>query len=413
MVVYPNEEAENGSLRFVDFVNKTFALLGNSPIKKFSLRHEPRLYCVDAYLRWIFTAMEQERGLLELHLYADRYYYPVGIERELFTSNTLVKLTLSGRYDFQVETVFLPALKSLSLSSSFEIGFDKYCNLLDGFPALEELYIREAVSELSNALLSSGTFVKCASIKRLVVFTDCPKFKEDEDHQEPCFIAPSLVYLDYSSYLSENYDLIDLNSLVEARLNLRLVESFNNYGSSDNDGDVYGWDFNVPFDYYGDVTNLVAGITNITTLHLSPDSLEVFHFRCKSIPVFNNLLLNLSIESNKRNGWQVMPLLIRSCPNLHTLVIKGFVHRVTSKCGDACACIPKKQRKIGKKEEISEYGGSFQELEQMRHFLGKLERLETVKVGVHAENNNNNEFLRANLLTLPRLSSKCNNIQFI
>jgi hypothetical protein len=108
-----------------------------------------------------------------------------------------------------------------------------------------------------------------------------------------------------------------------------------------------------------------------------------------------------------------MPLLIRSCPNLHTLVIKGFVHRVTSKCGDACACIPKKQRKIGKKEEISEYGGSFQELEQMRHFLGKLERLETVKVGVHAENNNNNEFLRANLLTLPRLSSKCNNIQFI
>jgi hypothetical protein len=219
--------------------------------------------------------MEQERGLLELHLYADRYYYPVGIERELFTSNTLVKLTLSGRYDFQVETVFLPALKSLSLSSSFEIGFDKYCNLLDGFPALEELYIREAVSELSNALLSSGTFVKCASIKRLVVFTDCPKFKEDEDHQEPCFIAPSLVYLDYSSYLSENYDLIDLNSLVEARLNLRLLESFNNYGSSDNDGDVYGWDFNVPFDYYGDVTNLVAGITNITTLHLSPDSLEV------------------------------------------------------------------------------------------------------------------------------------------
>jgi hypothetical protein len=128
------------------------------------------------------------------------------------------------------------------------------------------------------------------------------------------------------------------------------------------------------------------------------------------MPVFNNLL-NLSIESNKRNGWQVMPLLIRSCPNLHTLVIKGFVHRVTSKCGDACACIPKKQRKIGKKEEISEYGGSFQELEQMRHFLGKLERLETVKVGV-VDADNNSKLLRANLLSLPKLSSECN-IQFI
>jgi len=43
--------------------------------------------------------------------------------------------------------------------------------------------------------------------------------------------------------------------------------------------------------------------------------------------------------------------------------------------------------------QISEYGGYFKELKQMRHFLGKLECLETVKVGVHAENNNNSEFL--------------------
>jgi len=62
--------------------------------------------------------------------------------------------------------------------------------------------------------------------------------------------------------------------------------------------------------------------------------------------------------------------------------------------------------------QISEYGGYFQELKQMRHFLGKLECLETVKVGVHAENNNNSEFLRANVLTLPRVSAKCN-VHFI
>lgn len=41
----------------------------------------------------------------------------------------------------------------------------------------------------------------------------------------------------------------------------------------------------------------------------------------KSMPVFNNLV-NLSIESNKDQGWQVMPLLLKSCPNLQTLVIK-------------------------------------------------------------------------------------------
>lgn len=104
-------------------------------------------------------------------------------------------------------------------------------------------------------------------------------------------------------------------------------------------------------------TKLVAGTTNITTLYLSADSLEVcflatcywfvfpsptlvymnvflfvfcccdhiinqtLHFCCKSMLVFNNLL-NLSIESDKEKGWQVMPVLLKSCPRLHTLVIK-------------------------------------------------------------------------------------------
>ena len=50
---------------------------------------------------------------------------------------------------------------------------------------------------------------------------------------------------------------------------------------------------------------------------------QVFHFCCKSMPIFNNLL-NLSIESNNQNGWQVMPLLLKSCPNLQTLVFKVY-----------------------------------------------------------------------------------------
>ncbi|XP_013614369.1 PREDICTED: F-box/LRR-repeat protein At1g48400-like isoform X2 [Brassica oleracea var. oleracea] len=182
-----------------------------------------------------------------------------------------------------------------------------------------------------------------------------------------------------------NYRFLDLDSLLQVRLNLKL------------------WDHHKPI--YGDVTNLAAGITNITTLHLSPDSLE----------------------SNKKKGWQVMPLLLNSCPNLHTLVFKGLVHRVTDKCGDACACTPnnKHNKKMKKKSkvisclwtcqvkvlEIVEYGGSFQELKQMRHFLGNLESLETVRVGgIDADNT---IFLRANLLSLPIVSSYCNNIHFI
>ncbi|XP_019094899.1 PREDICTED: F-box/LRR-repeat protein At1g48400-like isoform X2 [Camelina sativa] len=338
-----------------------------------------------------------ERGFLELHLHATHRYFGFDIETKLLTSKTLVKLTLSGECSLDVERVFFPALKSLSLLSVLGLDCPNYCRLLDACPVLEDLFITDADHWY---LPCCGVFVESPTIKRLVVF------------------------------------FVDFDLLVEARLSLKLWESTDNHDEDDDGFSFYCDDDDDLFDeyepIYGDVTNLVAGISNISTLHLSPESLEVFHFCCKSMPVFNNLL-KLSIESNMEKGWQVMPLLIKSCPNLQTLVIKGLVHRVTNKCGDACACIPKKhnrkhnkKRKIVKEEEelsclwtcqvkvleISEYKGSFQELKQMRHFLGKLKCLETVKVGVDGDKKQNNEFFRANLLALPRVSSKCN-IQFI
>ncbi|KAH0901706.1 hypothetical protein HID58_041209 [Brassica napus] len=350
MVVYPNEEeATKGSQRFCDFVDKTLALLHNSPaIKTFSL-------C-------------------------------------LTTTNPPVS-TVIRNGDFS------------------DMG-----PLWGG---------------------GGGTVVEHASIKRLVIATHVPHHIDYylllEYFENACqtvrFQAPSLVYLDYSSFVFRKYDVGDLDSLVEARLSLKLWRSTSHY---DYDDDYY-YDYNGSLcddddpspPIFGDVTCLVAAIRNITTLHLSPDSLEVFHFCCKSMPIFNNLL-NLSIESNNQNGWQVMPLLLKSCPNLQTLVFKGLVHKVTNRCGDACACNPqnpslKNSKKMKKKKkicclqtcpvkvlEISDYGGCFQEVEQMRHFLGNLKCLETVKVGVVPDNKGKNaEFLRANLMNLPKLSSKC------
>ncbi|XP_019090915.1 PREDICTED: F-box/LRR-repeat protein At1g48400-like isoform X1 [Camelina sativa] len=429
MVVYPNEEeALSGSHRFLEFVDKALALLSNSPrMKKFSLclRYDDYDRCVN---RWILTAMEL--GLLEIHLHATPWSY-IEIETKLLTSDTLVELTLSGHCSLEAERVCFPVLKSLSLLLASGINHPNYCRLIDGCPVLEELFISQDGPSDSPCC---GTGVDSASIKRLVVSVNLPGSKYD--HEVTYFETPSLMYLDYSSYVCEYYQLTDLGSLVEVRLSLRLWESTIDYDYSDDDeegvNEFYGFYYGYESDeaIFGDVTNLVAGIS-FTTLHLSPDSLEAFHFCSKSMPVFNKLL-TLSIESNKDKGWQVMPLLLKSCPILHTLVFKGLVHRVTNRCGDACSCIPKKRkrknskkRKIVDKEveklsclwtchvkvlEVSEYGGSFQELKQMRHFLSKLECLETVNVGVGMDNIA--EFLRANLLNLPRLSSECN-IQFI
>ncbi|CAH8334439.1 unnamed protein product [Eruca vesicaria subsp. sativa] len=107
------------------------------------------------------------------------------------------------------------------------------------------------------------------------------------------------------------------------------------------------------------------------------------------------------------------------------IVFKELVHRVTNKSGDACVCTPVKHKE--KEEEvcclltcqvkvleISDYRASSQEVKQMRHFFGKLKCLESLKVSVDGDSTTmtiNSEVLRDNLLTLQRISSKCN-IQF-
>ncbi|KAJ0239331.1 F-box domain-containing protein [Hirschfeldia incana] len=446
MVVYPNEEeAKNGSQRFSDFVEKTLALLNNSPaIKTFSLC---RVVMTKSYEdestrvnRWIWTAME--KGLLELHLYAPNPMTNVSIEPRLLRSTTLVKLTISGHYDIRrFQRVFFPALRSLSLITA--LSHFCYLQLISACPVLEELTIRNCEFP-DMRKTTGGSDVIHASIKRLVVVTPLPDITDyyaaaayfERTRSIVHFQAPSLVYLDYSSFVFTDYEVDDLDSLVEARLSLKLWMSTTSHFDYDDDYFYDHHGYLCPADdpsphIFGDVTCLVAAIRNITTLHLSPDSLEVFHFCCDSMPIFNNLL-NLSIESNKEKGWQVMPLLLKSCPNLQTLVFKGLVHRVTNRCGDSCPCNPqnpnkRKNKKMKKNKivkvnclqkcrvkvlEISDYGGCFQELEQMRHFLGNLECLETVKVSLHPNNKGNAEFVRANVMTLPKLSSKCI-IQFI
>lgn len=106
------------------------------------------------------------------------------------------------------------------------------------------------------------------------------------------------------------------------------------------------------------------------------------------------------------------------------------MHEVTEKCGDACACIPKRDKKKKKKNEegvcclstcqvkvlnISGYHGTKRELKQMSHFLGNLKCLETVKVGleVNQDKDVNKRYLRITnaLMKLPRVSSNCH-IQF-
>lgn len=162
------------------------------------------------------------------------------------------------------------------------IDHPDYCRLIDGCPVLEDLFISDAADPLNPSCC--GEHVESETIKRLVVFVNLPKC----DHPEGTYLrAPNLVQLDYSCYVSESHWFEDLDSLVQVRLDLRLWESTYDYdyddeddneaaAAADDDDDSFHDKHKVAI--IGDVSHLVAGIRNITTLHLSPDSLEVSFF---------------------------------------------------------------------------------------------------------------------------------------
>ncbi|CAD5316276.1 unnamed protein product [Arabidopsis thaliana] len=219
------------SIGFSAFLEQTVARLNTCPIKRLSLNG--RHYRFSSADSWISTALE--RGCLELHLQSQ--YLDTGI----LSSNTLVKLTLSDQIYLQGlvphdGTVFFPALKTLSLGAVVA-DRDVYEWLISGCPVLDELSIRDGCDDPPTWKKS----VVNKSVKRLTVSFHHPMSAwAYEDNV--WFKTQSLVFLDYSAFVSQGYTIVDrMASLVEARLDLRLWLSTDSYDSDyeDKDFDVY------------------------------------------------------------------------------------------------------------------------------------------------------------------------------
>lgn len=117
--------------------------------------------------------------------------------------------------------------------------------LLPGCPVLEDLAVCHGDFDGPPYCISSRT------IKKLSLHYDCESVVDTMHHMS--FDAPSLVSLDYSDYAFCLYPQVNLVSLVEARLDIRISRNIE-----------------MP-----DVSGLIKGIGNVETLHLSPDSVDV------------------------------------------------------------------------------------------------------------------------------------------
>ncbi|KFK35124.1 hypothetical protein AALP_AA5G239700 [Arabis alpina] len=386
VLLHPEEgkrEREEILQSFMGFVDRVLALQGDSPIEKFYLKCRSGVETrrVD---RWICNALQ--RGVSDLDLFIDfqnLYWLP----QEVSVSRTLVELKVGSGFDLHwwPNDIHLPMLKTLVLDSS-GLRTGQFQTLLTACPVLEELHMTNMLWMNSNVTVSSPI------LKELTI--DLQGCCNVASLKSLSFDAPSLVYLYYCDALAEDFPEVNLKNLVEAQICFLLTQGQIEQARALNNNDVLVDDV---FPGLGNVCKLIIGIKNVQELYLSADTLEVLSRCCEAMPVFNNLKL-LVIWSDKNRGWQAMPVLLKKCPHLETLIIEGLLHYVTDKCGAACDCISRdciSQEEKGrsslascpvKKLEIYEFGGTVRELEMIKHFLDYFPCLKEMEIYAQANN---------------------------
>ncbi|EOA40515.1 hypothetical protein CARUB_v10009244mg [Capsella rubella] len=355
---------------FIDFVDRVLVAPGDAfPIRKLSIKCRKSIDS-GQFTCWMFDVLK--RGVVNLDIDVIAYKEAILVPVEMFTCRTMVELKLAKRFEALLpDDVSLPSLKTLFLDRIFFYNAD-YCvlgKILSASPVLEELTICNFGSWQYGRCCRS---LSSSTLKKLTI--QCP---DQFEFWDMTLDAPSLTYLEYSDLVPREYPAVNLESLVEAKLDLRL-----SFGTSN-------------------PTNLIKGLTNVEVLDLSSVATsEMFYFFCEVIPVFSNLI-HLSITTDlKFYCWKHFPILVERSPNLHTLVIKGPLHANECKHEFGLSS-PVKVLKI------TEYGGKSGELKRMKFFLEKLSCLELVKVLASAINDKEMSRITKDLLMVPR-SSNCN-----
>ncbi|CAA7050698.1 unnamed protein product [Microthlaspi erraticum] len=375
--------------KFRDFVGKT--LSGCTSMKKLSLKCQDGLISFPLVNKWIGIALD--KGLVDLDL-----RLTTGEAKEanfftnmtVFTNKTLVKLTLGieiGDHLFlpYVFEVSLPVLKSLSIHGVWYICEHLCSIMLLGCPILEELSLEYYIPSKRKRGVTWCVFaISHKSLKRLTVHQKSLL----ENYRVTTLDTPSLVYLDFSgrapTKLKSTANFVD--SLVEAKLDVVMLE--------------------IP-QRRAYLSTMINWIRNVKNLSLSCSTVKEMYRSRMVVPSFVNLV-KLSIESNTKQGWQVLPSLLNKSPQLETLVLEGL-HCISSEGVD----IDPREVKV---LEIHGFRGSFGEFRQCKHFLCQMKLLQVMKVEIDAVGDKKFQ-VTSDLLALPfalpfKRASKCK-IQFL
>ncbi|CAL9245424.1 unnamed protein product [Arabidopsis halleri] len=393
LVVDSSSSAISGS--FKDFADRIqLARRSSHRMRRFSLKLQSLDFAqysiVNDCLRQVL-----ECGVLDLELDINvkgDYSLPF----EIFTCQSVVKLKLGSGFviDILPKNAMLPALKTLLLDS---VRFDDtggcaFTRLLSVCPVLEELVIDGFNCELWNW---SHT-VSSQILKRLTIRRDYSKDSdnyEDYDFKRISFDTPSLTFLEYRDYVHDEFPVVNLSSLVEAKICFNLSTACNKT----------------------DLTNLFKGLKHVQILRLDDyvdtSLASLFADFSEAAPVFENMS-HLYMPTEADVCWDALNVFVKKSPNLKTLAIEqlhcAYQSYLDSKF--VCKCLEGYSFLLSCPIEILKityFEGEIKELVQLKHVLEKLQCLMLLKVHVKAREIDRNLQILADLLMLPRASSKC------
>ncbi|KAF8118510.1 hypothetical protein N665_0005s0267 [Sinapis alba] len=381
-----------GGESFIDFVDNVLSVSGSFPISNISITCRNSSINADTgpVTRWMTDVVNNHSVVnLDIDVISSRDVTLVPLE--IFTCNTLVHLRLTQGFEALIpENVSLPSLKTLYLSWVYFYN-SRYCvlgKLLSASPLLEELTILGGYWQYPKCPRN----VSSSTLKKLTMkCTDC------FDYWDMTLDTPNLIYLEYSDLPPRNYPILNLDSLLEAKLDLLST------------GDQ------------GNPTKLIKGLRNVYILEILTilDTGTAFCFWHEAVPVFINLSRLIITIDFPSYDWEFLPLLLNKSPNLQTLVINvtklpplKVTFTGTSSKSQTLFQGPMRadnvERDYGfspvKVLKITEYGGKVEEFEQMMLFLKKLTCLQLVKVRVYAITEEEKSRITSDLLMLPRPS---------
>ncbi|CAD5321179.1 unnamed protein product [Arabidopsis thaliana] len=172
---------------------------------------------------------------------------------DVFTFDLTIKLVLKVEsFHDSVASSTLARFWTLCLDSvNFVGGHNVVGTLISRCPVLEELVVEE------RRCVDWTCSVSSPSLKRLHI-------RFDRKFTSISLDAPNLIYYKHSGYVLGKYPDVKLDSLIEARLNLRMDETRMVGVRNGSLGSIPA-----------DMRNLINGIRNVRILHLSSHTLEV------------------------------------------------------------------------------------------------------------------------------------------